>query len=246
MGVRVLWSAADCCCWGLGAVWGPWECERRVCLKLASGAGVLCLVTIAVGWLERFLGFWQGWIPMFPLVTCVCDCGVCLDWCGCWGIAAMVGIEGPWNLGLVKTWRSEVEWRERENGLLWLVCWVWSRDLGFSNVPSGSAPCELHSSSILVKYNHTTLDSWLVAEQELRFHCSPSSCSKSLFYFRPACEMLCWVSYTFKFLFTSTSAPFPCPKDIAKGNFLFRIHVMTNVKFAPAIWLKACANLWLH
>lgn len=30
----------------------------------------------------------------------------------------MVGIEGPWNLGLVKTWRSEVEWRERENGLL--------------------------------------------------------------------------------------------------------------------------------
>lgn len=60
---------------------GPWECESRVYLKLAIATGAICLVTIAVGWLEMF---WilAGVDSMFPMVTCMCDCGVCLDWCG--------------------------------------------------------------------------------------------------------------------------------------------------------------------
>ena len=53
-------------------------------LKLASGAGVLCLVTIAVGWLQSFFGILAGVDSYVPLGDmCVCDCGVCLDWCGC-------------------------------------------------------------------------------------------------------------------------------------------------------------------
>jgi hypothetical protein len=50
----------------LGVVLGLGECERRVYLKLASGTGVLRLVTIAVGWLGEVLGFGQGWTLSSP------------------------------------------------------------------------------------------------------------------------------------------------------------------------------------
>ena len=49
---------------------GPRECKSRVYLKLPIGTGVLCLVTIAVGCLERFW-IWAGVDSMFPMVTCV-------------------------------------------------------------------------------------------------------------------------------------------------------------------------------